>query len=37
VVPCGSHEIRIGSRGMPRTLDIACGAETEVTADPRDH
>jgi len=36
VVPCGTREIRIGSRGTPRTLDIACGAETTVPADTSD-
>lgn len=30
VVPCGTREIRIGSHGTPRTLDVACGAETTV-------
>jgi hypothetical protein len=32
VVPCGKREIKIGSRGIPRTLDVACGGETEVPA-----
>ena len=36
VVPCGTREIRIGSRGTPRTVDVACGAETTVPADPTD-
>ncbi|HTR53101.1 MAG TPA: hypothetical protein VMJ10_20540 [Kofleriaceae bacterium] len=36
VVPCGSHEIRIGSHGTPRTLDIACGGETTVPEDMHD-
>ena len=35
VVPCGAREIRIGSRGTPRTLDVACGGETAVPANPR--
>ena len=34
VVPCGSREIRIGSHGTARTLDVACGGETAVPADP---
>ena len=29
-VPCGKHEIRIGSHGTPQTLDIACGGETAM-------
>jgi hypothetical protein len=33
VVPCGSREIRIGSRGTPRTLDVACGGDTAVPAE----
>jgi hypothetical protein len=33
-VPCGTHEIRIGSRGAPRTLDIPCGGETTMQAAP---
>jgi hypothetical protein len=36
VVPCGTREIRIGSRGTPRTLNVACGGETAVPADTRD-
>jgi len=36
VVPCGSHEIRIGSHGTPRTVDVACGGETSVPADMHD-
>lgn len=36
VVPCGTREIRIGSRGTPRSVDVACGAETTVPADPND-
>jgi predicted nucleic acid-binding Zn-ribbon protein len=35
VVPCGSHEVRIGSRGAPRTLDVACGGETTLPVEPR--
>jgi hypothetical protein len=36
VVQCGTREIRIGSRGTPRTIDVACGRETAIPADPRD-
>jgi hypothetical protein len=36
VVPCGTHEIRIGSHGTPQTLNVACGGETSVAADPHD-
>ncbi len=35
VVPCGRHEVQIGSRGTPRTLDIECGGETEIPSDDR--
>lgn len=35
VVRCGAREIRIGSRGTPRTFDVACGGETAVPADTR--
>ena len=35
-VPCGSHEVRIGSSGMERKLDIACGGETALPDEPRD-
>ena len=27
-VPCGKHEFQIGSRGEPRSLEVACGGET---------
>jgi len=33
VVPCGTREIRIGSSGTSRTLDVACGGETAVPGD----
>jgi hypothetical protein len=36
VVSCGTREIRIGSRGTPQTLAVACGGETTVPADPHD-
>lgn len=36
VVPCGVHEIRIGSHGASRKLDVACGGETTVPAEPRE-
>ncbi len=36
VVPCGTHEIRIGSRGTPQTIDVACGGEISVSMDTRD-
>lgn len=36
VVRCGTREIRIGSRGTSRTLDVACGGETVVPAPTRD-
>jgi hypothetical protein len=29
-VSCGKHELQIGSRGEPRTLDVSCDGETEV-------
>ncbi len=29
-VPCGKHQVQIGSRGTARELDVVCGAETEV-------
>ncbi|HSD90064.1 MAG TPA: hypothetical protein VLB44_21180 [Kofleriaceae bacterium] len=35
VVPCGTREIRIGSSGTPRTVDVACGGETAVPASAR--
>jgi len=35
-VPCGSHEVRIGSSGTVRKLDIACGGETALPEEPRD-
>jgi hypothetical protein len=35
-VPCGSHEVRIGSSGTARKLDIVCGGETELPDEPRD-
>jgi hypothetical protein len=34
-VPCGSHEVRIGSSGMGRKLDIECGGETVLPDEPR--
>lgn len=36
VVPCGTRAIQIGSRGTARTIEVACGGETAVPADPRD-
>lgn len=36
VIPCGSRKVRIGSTGTDRTFDIACGAETSITDEPRD-
>ena len=33
VVPCGTREIRIGSRGAAQKLDVACGGETVVPSD----
>ena len=35
-VPCGSREVRIGSRGTARQIDIACGGETTLPPEPRD-
>jgi len=32
VVPCGSREVRIGSRGAAQTLDVKCGGETTLPA-----
>lgn len=29
-LPCGSHTIKLGSAGTPRTLDFPCGAEQAV-------
>ena len=29
-VPCGKHEVQIGSRGEPRALDVACNGPTEI-------
>jgi hypothetical protein len=29
-VPCGKHEVQIGSRGEPRAIDVACGGEIEL-------
>jgi len=34
-VACGEREVRIGSRGTNQTLDVACGGETALPADPR--
>jgi hypothetical protein len=28
--PCGSHEVRIGSAGKPRTVDIPCGGKLDL-------
>ena len=33
-VPCGSHVVQVGSRGTARNLDIKCGGETTVPAEP---
>ena len=30
VVPCGTHEVRIGSSGTARTLAVQCGGETSL-------
>jgi len=27
VVPCGTHEVRVGSRGTAQTLEVGCGGE----------
>ena len=35
VVACGAREIKIGSRGVAQTVDVACGGETKLTA-PRE-
>ena len=35
VVPCGTREVKIGSRGTARTLDVACSGETAIPAEPR--
>jgi hypothetical protein len=35
-VPCGSHEVRIGSSGTGRKLDVVCGGETALPDEPRD-
>ncbi|HEY5921142.1 MAG TPA: hypothetical protein VIV11_05705 [Kofleriaceae bacterium] len=35
VIPCGKREIRIGSRGTARTIDVACGGETAIPAENR--
>jgi hypothetical protein len=32
VVGCGPREIKMGSRGAPQTIDVACGGTTEVPA-----
>jgi hypothetical protein len=32
-VPCGGHEVRIGSSGTARKFDIVCGGETELPDD----
>ncbi len=29
-IPCGTHEIQIGSKGEPRAVDVACVGETEI-------
>jgi hypothetical protein len=36
VVPCGTREVRIGSRGNVRTVEVACGGETAISADPQE-
>ena len=33
-VPCGKHDVRIGGRGEPRMLDVACDGETELREPP---
>jgi tetratricopeptide (TPR) repeat protein len=30
VVPCGHHELRIGSHGAPHPVDVPCGGEANV-------
>jgi hypothetical protein len=30
VVPCGKHEVQIGTQGELKTLDVACTGETEL-------
>jgi hypothetical protein len=30
-VPCGSHEVKVGSLGTPKTLDLPCGAAITIT------
>ena len=30
-VRCGTHSIRIGSRGVPRTVDVPCGGAVSIT------
>lgn len=30
IVPCGSHEIRLGSSGVTRQMDLPCGGEVTV-------
>jgi hypothetical protein len=37
VVPCGTREIRIGSRGTSKTVGVVCGGETTVPADTPEH
>jgi hypothetical protein len=30
VVPCGPHEVKIGSKGEPRLIEVACDGETPL-------
>jgi hypothetical protein len=31
VVACGKHELRVGAKGHPRTVDVPCGGEFRVS------
>jgi hypothetical protein len=37
VIACGSHEVRIGSTGTARTVEVRCDGETTLAADSSDH
>lgn len=30
VAPCGTHEVKVGSKGTPQTVDIPCGGRVSV-------
>jgi hypothetical protein len=30
VAPCGTHEVKVGSKGNPQTVDIPCGGRVSV-------